>query len=443
MRPPSCSGSTLYVIGGYDARGAPTTTVVQPHGRQRRDARRRGRPRTRSRSPRPGPAPRAVAVSDGLVVMGGTDGTAPTRRPSGRASRTPPARSRRGPPSRRCSRRTWTASPCTSATSSSSSAAGTPPASPLPRSSRASSVAGPTRRPEPQRDQHGLAGERPDEPAGRADEHVRRSPSNGGIYVQGGTDGSGPTDRDVVGDPGRQRRHRRRGTTCRRAGPRPGDRGRRGVHRRVVRVHRRRADRRPGQRGGAARTYLAPQAPFFQAGPPRRDDPGAQAGRRDRPAARLPQRRHGGRTSTSSGCCSSAGRSPTRIGSARSGQRGRRRNAQGLSSPGLLRRTRAALRRRRPSRRPVAGPTDSARQLPLAGRDGAARDRQAHALPGGDAAGHASRRRPSPTASRYAVALTERLPVAQITRIGRSFGMSCRRTPSWDIGMNSEPSMRT
>ena len=49
-----------------------------------------------------------------------------------------------------------------------------------------------------------------------------------------------------------------------------------------------------------ARTNLAPQTPFFQLGLLGRDRPGAQAGRRGRAADRLPERGHAWARSTSS-----------------------------------------------------------------------------------------------------------------------------------------------
>jgi hypothetical protein len=47
-----------------------------------------------------------------------------------------------------------------------------------------------------------------------------------------------------------------------------------------------------------------------------------------------------------------------------------------------------------------------------------------------------------PEASRWPTTFAERLPEAQITSTGRSFGTSNRRAPSCDIGMSRLPSMR-
>jgi hypothetical protein len=72
------SGNTLYVIGGYGPSGAPTATAysltVGTDGTL-------GQWKTEDALALPAPRAggSAVTVSDGIVVMGGTDGTAPTR----------------------------------------------------------------------------------------------------------------------------------------------------------------------------------------------------------------------------------------------------------------------------------------------------------------------------------------------------------------------------
>ena len=72
------SGNTLYVIGGYGPDGAPTTTAFSlTVGTDGTLGQWKAEPALALPEPRAGGS--AVAVSDGLVVMGGTDGKAPTR----------------------------------------------------------------------------------------------------------------------------------------------------------------------------------------------------------------------------------------------------------------------------------------------------------------------------------------------------------------------------
>jgi len=71
-------GNTLYVIGGYGPDGAPTkTTFSLTIGNDGTLGEWKTEPALALAEPRAGGS--AVAVSDGLVVVGGTDGTAPTR----------------------------------------------------------------------------------------------------------------------------------------------------------------------------------------------------------------------------------------------------------------------------------------------------------------------------------------------------------------------------
>jgi hypothetical protein len=71
-------GNTLYLVGGYGPSGAPTTTVysitVANDGTLGE-----WKPNDALALPEPRAGASAVAVSDGIVVMGGTDGTAATR----------------------------------------------------------------------------------------------------------------------------------------------------------------------------------------------------------------------------------------------------------------------------------------------------------------------------------------------------------------------------
>ena len=71
-------GSTLYVIGGVDASGAPTSTVYSLSVANDGTI---GKWKTEDKLALPAPraGASAVTVSDGIVVMGGTDGKAPTK----------------------------------------------------------------------------------------------------------------------------------------------------------------------------------------------------------------------------------------------------------------------------------------------------------------------------------------------------------------------------
>ncbi|HEY5433797.1 MAG TPA: hypothetical protein VIK13_01065 [Candidatus Limnocylindrales bacterium] len=72
------SGNTLYVFGGYGPDGAPTTTAYSiTVGTDGTLGQWKAEPVLALPEPRAGGS--AVAVSDGIVVMGGTDGKAPTR----------------------------------------------------------------------------------------------------------------------------------------------------------------------------------------------------------------------------------------------------------------------------------------------------------------------------------------------------------------------------
>jgi hypothetical protein len=72
------SGNTLYVIGGYGPDGAPTTTAYSiTVGTDGTLGQWKVEDKLALPEPRAGGS--AVTVSDGLVVMGGTDGTSPTR----------------------------------------------------------------------------------------------------------------------------------------------------------------------------------------------------------------------------------------------------------------------------------------------------------------------------------------------------------------------------
>ncbi len=119
--------------------------------------------------------------------------------------------------------------------------------------------------------------------------------ANGAIYLAGGDDGTGPQVRGLLGGPDEQRRHP--GMEAPR-GQRPAGlrtRGRPGRRQRRRGDHRRREDRPehgPGvERPGQHRTAQ----PVLPARPGRCDRPGPQDRGRDRPAARLPQRGHGRR----------------------------------------------------------------------------------------------------------------------------------------------------
>ena len=285
-------GNTIYVIGGFGPDGKPDRHRVQPHPRQRRHARRR------------------VDVEDeALSCLSRAPARRPSRCPTASSSWAAPTAPRRDEHGLEDARRTppgaW--------------ARGSPQ-SPLfepnvdgvavhvgdvvfliggsnddgdrsRRSSRASSVGrGAGRR--PQRDRRAVARVGPDEPAGAADEHVR-------LHRQ---------RRDLR--PGRQRRHAPRAETLwatpdadgvipRLEAPRP-DRSRQGIegsagvasgsHAFLI------GGRTPeGVTNDIARTNLAPAAAVLPARPARRDGPGAQARRRGRAAARLPERGHRGR----------------------------------------------------------------------------------------------------------------------------------------------------
>ena len=288
-------GNTLYVIGGYGPDGAAHHHRVQPDRRQRRRRSASGCPRRRSRCPSRAPAASAVTVSDGLVLLGGTDGTAADAQRLEEPGPTAPVPCRRGSPQ--------------------------PPLFEENVDGVAAHVgdvifvvggrnedgavgrhgpAGPRRR----RERHARgsrtpitalwrASEQTNLP-GPADEHVRVHRERRALRPGRHRRHAARAAETLWAHPGRRRRHRRRGTTWPRSTWARASRARPRVVVGLARLPVRRDDRRGPHRRRRPHQPRAPGA-VLPAGRPRGDAPGAPAAGRDRPADRLPQRRHRGR----------------------------------------------------------------------------------------------------------------------------------------------------
>ena len=181
-----------------------------------------------------------------------------------------------------------------SATTSGSTAAATPAARSAPSSAARSGQAGgrgPARRTPTRARSSSWASATPANLPGRPRRTPRAGRANGAIYLVGGTDGTGPQQRALLGDPDHRRRRSRSGSTstsatCRSPASRAAPPVVIGPDAIIVG-----GTTDDGRRcSSSIRANIAPQAPFFRLGLRRRDGPGAHDRGRDRPAARLPER---------------------------------------------------------------------------------------------------------------------------------------------------------
>ena len=263
------SGNTLYVIGGYGPDGEPTTTVfsltVDNDGAVGEWV-----PEEALALPEPRAGASAVTVSDGLVLLGGTDGTAATR--SVWKSMTNNAGALQA----------WVPQTPLLEENVSGVAAhigdvifvvgGRNKDGAVVATVQQGLVGGENATPEDPNAITALwrASEQTNLPFPRA--NMSGFTANGVLYVQGGTDGTQPAQRDPVGHPGRRRHHR--GVELP-APDRPG-RGPRGL------VRRRRRARTPSCSAGRPPQAPRPVSPAPTSRPRSRSSSWASSGRRSR-----------------------------------------------------------------------------------------------------------------------------------------------------------------
>ena len=293
---------SIYVIGGRDAAGAPTTTVFVLTPDSQTGALGEWTTRRRPwRCPRPRSGPRPAITPDGLLLIGGRTPTVRSRRP-GRRRSTTRARSASGPRSSRSSRRRPTRR---------RSLVGDyvwlyggqrreRPGRPRPaRRVRPGGGRGPAR--EPRRGQGRSSWDVNDAanlPAPAT--NARGWGANGAIYLAGGDDGSGPQTELYWAVPTDRRATSPNGSTSTSATCPAGARGRAGRRHRPERDPRRWATTADGRRRLERPRQHRAAEPVLPARPRRGDRARPQDRGRDRPAARLPQRGRRRAPSTSS-----------------------------------------------------------------------------------------------------------------------------------------------